>query len=43
MLKSRNFGAETAYQVHVLGDVMVHVQRIARRVRLDVLGSIGVF
>lgn len=42
MLEPRNFGAETANQVHVLGDVMVHVQGVAGGVRLDVLGPVGV-
>lgn len=42
MLESHYFGAETANQVDVLGDVMIHVQGVARGVGLDVLGAVGV-
>lgn len=42
VLESHYFGAETANQADVFGDVMVHVQGVARGVGLDVLGAVGV-
>lgn len=42
VLESGDLGAEAADEIHVLRDVMVHVQGVAGGVRLDVLGAVGI-
>lgn len=43
VLESGDLSAETADEIHVLGDMVVNVQGVAGGVRLDVLRAIGIF